>query len=165
MKQTNEKSKVWCLIIEALDKEGKGLTEWRLVHSLKVVALNYYLILHDKDYNESGELKRPHYHCIIELEQVVGKGRLLTFLERVLKIDKNRITACTTINLTYDLRYLTHRDNSEKTLYLDSEVKTNNKALYEKLVSKGRYINEDSIEDIARNSNNKIDFIKKIGMN
>lgn len=74
--------------------------------------------LHDKDFNEDGERKKPHYHVIFaykgykSFEQIDEIARLLhaPVPQRV-------------NSLTGQTRYLTHQDNPEKYQYKSSDIK------------------------------------------
>ena len=94
-------SRVWGIIIPA---------NWAIVEELLNFVRTlpkYYYILHDGDYTEDGELKKPHYHCLIDfgssrnLSTVVGY--FSSFSEFLKENSFERI-----ISKVGSIRYLVH---------------------------------------------------------
>lgn len=79
---------------------------------------NYAYILHDKDYNENGEIKKPHYHVMLCFDN----PRTITGLSKELDLLPNYIEP-TKHNYIKGLRYLIHADEEDKYLYAVEEVK------------------------------------------
>ena len=79
---------------------------------------NYAYILHDKDFNEDGEIIKPHTHVMLCFDN----PRTITGLSKELNISSNYIEP-TKHNYIKGLRYLIHADNPEKYLYAVEEVK------------------------------------------
>ena len=77
---------------------------------------DYCLILHDKDFDEvTGELKKPHYHCILYFDNAVYKSSLakqLDILPNYIEVE----------SLKKGLLYLVHYNNKEKYQYSIDEV-------------------------------------------
>lgn len=87
--------------------------------ALEYIKQNYQYcyILHDKDKNELGELKKPHFHLIVSFPHAVWN----TALCRDLKIPENY---CQQIgNYELALEYLIHYNEPEKHQYDIEEVK------------------------------------------
>lgn len=79
-------------------------------------------ILHDSDYNEDGELKKPHYHVVCKK----GSGVNLTTIQNrygKLGVLSNHIYIITSYK--QQLRYLLHLDDKEKAQYSSDEVESN----------------------------------------
>lgn len=75
------------------------------------------IILHDKDVDENGEVKKPHYHVVI----TVGKNAIWnTALAKALGITENYIQQCR--NVDRALEYLIHFNEPEKYQYTIEEV-------------------------------------------
>lgn len=79
--------------------------------------LEYAYILHDKDVNEKGEIKKEHYHVVIKFNE----GITISSLSKKLNLDENYITP-TKGSYVYGLRYLVHADHKDKYQYEVSDV-------------------------------------------
>ncbi len=77
----------------------------------------YAFILHDKDYNEKGEIKKAHYHVILNL----SNAKSISALAKELNIGANYITP-TKKSYINGLRYLIHADDKDKYQYELDEV-------------------------------------------
>lgn len=103
--------------------------EWKdfnkLIENIRLQSNYYAYIIHDKDVNDdTGDLKKPHCHCLIEFKNkrtVKGVYNLLNslsletrFIQPVYK-SENSVT-----------RYLLHLDDEDKYPYDFNEIQTNN---------------------------------------
>lgn len=84
-----------------------------------------YIINHDKDYNELGELVESHTHIYLEYET----PRKLSTIANLLEVEANFIEIIR--NKKGYLRYLTHKDDIDKFQYDNSEVLTNSSVSYD----------------------------------
>lgn len=84
-----------------------------------------YVINHDKDNNELGELVEPHTHIYLEYET----PRKLSTIANLLEVEANFIEIIR--NKKAYLRYLTHKDDLEKYQYDNNEVMTNAPVSYD----------------------------------
>ena len=84
-----------------------------------------YIINHDKDNNELGELVEPHTHIYLEYET----PRKLSTIANLLEVEANFIEIIR--NKKGYLRYLTHKDDLDKFQYDNSEVLTNSSVSYD----------------------------------
>lgn len=87
-------------------------------------AATCWIINHDKDINENGEVCEAHTHIIIDYET----PRKLTTVANLLQVETNFIELVK--NKKKMLRYLTHKDDVDKYQYQDDEVLTNNDVNY-----------------------------------
>ena len=87
-----------------------------------------FIINHDKDANEFGELLEDHTHIYLEYTN----PRKITTVANLLDVDTNFIEVVR--NKKSYLRYLTHKDDLEKYQYNDSDVFTNSLVSYSELV-------------------------------
>lgn len=83
-----------------------------------------FIINHDKDTNELGELIEKHTHVYIEY----ATPRKITTVANLLNVEPNFIELVK--NKKSMLRYLTHKDDLDKYQYDDDEVYTNNSVSY-----------------------------------
>lgn len=82
-------------------------------------SFKYVYILHDKDVDENGELKKKHWHIVLECKN----PRYISGLAKELKITDNYILPCDEFN--YALEYLLHINKPSKYLYDISECHGN----------------------------------------
>lgn len=99
-----------------------------------------YLINHDKDTNEQGELVETHTHIYLEYTN----PRKITTVANLLEVETNFIEVIR--NKKGYLRYLTHLDEKDKHIYEASEVYTNSSQTYEMLV-RGNSITDKEIAE------------------
>ena len=71
--------------------------------------------LHDKDIDENGELKKPHYHWVGQRSACT-----LDFVASSLEISPNCIEYCRKFKRS--IRYLIHADNFDKFQYPKSDI-------------------------------------------
>lgn len=89
-----------------------------------IVKEKYALILHDKDTNDNGEIKKEHVHVVVKYG---GKRTLSSVRNEYAKYGlENRFVD--TCNERAMLRYLVHLDNPEKYQYSKNEIDTNMKS-------------------------------------
>lgn len=93
----------------------------------------YAYILHDKDTNDEGELKKPHYHVCIRYKN----PRKISTVARAMGIPENYVQFCN--NWKSSLKYLIHdtKDSRGKFQYSVSEIVTNNDLIAEDLGKDG----------------------------
>ena len=82
-------------------------------------SYNYAYILHDKDVDEFGEIKKAHYHLILRWNDT----KSINALSKELSIPVNRITKIKSFKSS--IRYLTHIDYKEKYQYEYNDIITN----------------------------------------
>lgn len=88
-----------------------------LTHMIQNYKCAY--ILHDKDIDENGQLKKPHWHIVFILGS--ASPRYASGIAKEFQIESNYIQTCK--NLNGALRYLIHSDNHDKYQYSIDEVK------------------------------------------
>lgn len=99
-----------------------------------------YIINHDKDTNEQGDLVETHTHIYLEY----ANPRKITTVANLLQVETNFIEVVR--NKKGYLRYLTHLDEKDKHIYEASEVYTNHNQTYEMLV-RGNSITDKEIAE------------------
>ena len=83
-----------------------------------------FIINHDKDINENGEIKETHTHVYLDY----STPRKITTIANLLEVEPNFIELVK--NKKGFLRYLTHKDEDNKYKYNDNEVYTNSSVSY-----------------------------------
>jgi len=109
----------------------------KFVQSMKGTAL-VYMINHDKDVIESGELKENHTHLLIEYQT----PRKISTVANLFEVEPNFIRICKSKKAS--LRYLTHLDDKDKYQYKAEEVIHNNAVSYEDLI-RGQNLSDKEI--------------------
>lgn len=102
----------------------------------------YYLILHDKDIQEDGTLKKPHYHIVFNLQAKHSKAKFLEAIANAIGQHTDSISIDELIQLEGAVRYLIHIDNPEKHQYNEFEIVSNDKRLRRFIVGEEMWIVE-----------------------
>lgn len=91
------------------------------MQALEYIKLNmqYAYILHDKDINEDGEIKKEHIHVVIKFDN----ARDLKSVAKELNIEENLISFMNSFK--YAVRYLIHKDQQDKAQYNYEQITTN----------------------------------------
>lgn len=119
-----------------------------------IKALKYYAyIIHDKDLNEKGEIKKEHYHVIIKLDN----ASTIQAISNKLGIPENHVQHIK--NERAYIRYLIHYDSADKYMYSLEDIKYSR--LYQRKVKKA-FEDVETEEDIICNINNFIMHIKDV---
>ena len=86
------------------------------MEKLKTGGYNFAAILHDKDVQEDGTPKKPHWHIVLRFKNAVWN----TAIAKDLGITSNYLEACKDVDAS--LLYLVHFGNEEKAQYNIEEV-------------------------------------------
>ena len=91
---------------------------WQDILSEQFIPV-YISPLHDKDFNPTGEPKKPHYHVLFAFEGVKTVEQVKVIIELIKGV------GCEVVNsLRGYSRYLCHLDNPEKFQYNQDDVRT-----------------------------------------
>lgn len=77
--------------------------------------------LHDKDINDNGEKKKPHYHVLLCFNGPTTYNKVLTITKSLNGTIPQRVLSCKGI-----IRYFSHKDNPEKFQYNELDITTIN---------------------------------------
>ena len=139
--QTNDlRSNLFMVIIHVPHEDKK----WRLSRNdLSLMFENYACIFHTRDKVSQEEVdngiypldkldhaKPYHYHIVVKISSRRLPHALLKSISNILQIPQDCIGVQKITDLVKMMRYLTHKDNSEKAQYNDDEVITNNRLWY-----------------------------------
>ena len=150
------------------ETENGSIDIKELEKAINIYASYYFIILHDKDTNEHGEIKKPHFHIVMKTRKRITLGGLLRELSELLKIDKTVISARETINETASIRYLLHLDYQDKHQYAPSEILTKRHDILKNALD-GKEITQELtatlLIEIIKESKNKLKIMERIGLN
>lgn len=150
------------------ETENRSIDIKELEKAINIYASYYFIILHDKDTNEHGEIKKPHFHIVMKTRKRITLGGLLRELSELLKIDKTVISARKTINETASIRYLLHLDYQDKHQYAPSEILTKRHDILKNALD-GKEIAQELtatlLIEIIKESKNKLKIMERIGLN
>lgn len=76
--------------------------------------------LHNKDVNDDGTPKKPHYHLLLKFASLKSSNQIQSLL-----VDFTMVLPIVVSNLKQYARYLIHADNEEKFQYNFNDVVTN----------------------------------------
>lgn len=155
------------IIIEGFDTKNNKVVDFEILTDYIGSLGKYYSIIHNKDYDEKGELKRIHYHIVLNAYDKVRKTTLINKISKALEISPETITIEPIIDLNASIRYLLHLDEGEdKHLYLPFEIKTNDKyGLNLSINYMPNTLTPDSLLAIVYTAKaNKFQILKAIGM-
>ena len=134
----NYRSRKHCLLLYPEDE-----THMKALSIIKS-SFDYACILHDKDCDDNGELKKAHYHVVVSFP--TAKWR--TALSKDLGITENYIEQCR--SMEHALMYLIHYDDDSKYQYSIDEVHgTLTSKLYKILQNDGKDENDKVVELVS----------------
>lgn len=156
----------WSVVINAPHDSDIKVVYDNLETYCILEADNFYRIIHDRDITETGELKRPHIHLVVELKSRVRFTTMLSRLSYYCKIAENCISLQDIKNISKIVQYLTHKNNSDKYQYNDSEVDTNNWERYNYLVMSNDKValTTEELFDIIDNAKDVRELVRKLGI-
>lgn len=73
--------------------------------------------LHEYDVKENGELKKPHYHCILNFSSLKSVSQVANLVE---SLSNGFAKVILSPKASYE--YLTHKNNPEKAQYNESDI-------------------------------------------
>lgn len=116
-------------------------THYLALYKIQKEGYDYALIMHDRDIDDNGEVKKKHYHCVLRFKN----AKWNTALAEELGIAENYIQQCR--DLKRSLLYLIHFYDEDKAQYLVKEVQGSLKVLLEQAIKNdGKSESEKVIE-------------------
>lgn len=167
MQMKQKQTRDWHLVVMQ-ETENGTLDTKELEKVINIYTSYYFIILHDKDTNEHGEIKKPHYHIVMKTRKRITLGGLLRDISKLLEINKTSINARETINETASIRYLLHLDYENKHQYAPFEILTKRHDILKNALD-GKEITQELtatlLIEIIKESKNKLKIMEKIGLN
>ena len=121
--------KRFTLVIEKYDKENsKVITEHDLYAYFKSnedIYKYWAFILHNLDTDDSGELKREHYHLVIVLDKQLSSKSIINDIVRYLMVNPTIISIRRYDDVVKGVQYLIHQNDKDKHQYDLLDIWTN----------------------------------------
>lgn len=150
--------------IEGYDTEMISNLLLKYLHSYKC---NYAYILHNKDLDNEGNIKKSHLHLIIyNFEKRKRLSTMINELSEKLEINPFAITIDTIKSLEGSIQYLIHKNDIEKYHYDKCEIITNinDKELDLLLEYNNSALSFDRLFQTVLNAKNKTEIMQQIGI-
>jgi len=128
MEETKKETKFKCRKFQVLAYPESAPN---LIQTLKELSWDFIGILHDKDKNKDGSIKKPHWHLYISFVNPCYN----TSISKQLNLPLNFIRKMESSNETKFLAYLTHFQSKDKYKYDDSELIYSSDAMLELVIN------------------------------
>ena len=106
------KSKYWATIVYQESAAENWVDILKISHVKCIISP-----LHDKDVNEDGTLKKPHWHVVFIMDMACSDKDARFIIDIINGVGCERV-----MSITGMVRYLTHMDDPEKAQYDKSDV-------------------------------------------
>lgn len=116
----NTKSKLFTLVVEEFDNANQRhiLASELIKYLQKEDYIVYYaMILHDRDVDENGELKRKHFHIVIQTRTPYAKSTILTDIVKEVIVARECVSVRAYDNIKLAVQYLIHKNDVDKEQY------------------------------------------------
>lgn len=105
-----------------------------ILERAKEISKYYYIILHNSDCDENGELKKEHFHILMTFGAPLQLNTVFNKFNDLEKLQTNSFEIIR--NIHGSKRYLVHIDNPEKFQYNADLVSTNDPLFKDCLITK-----------------------------
>lgn len=127
------RSDLFEIVLQKVDTLNKKTIEENILKEYLIKSDNirfWAFILHDKDIDNNGAVKTPHYHIVVKFYSPYGKNTIINAFAKDLMINKNIIGVQIVRSLVSITRYLSHSDSPEKYRYNELHVCSSNNEEY-----------------------------------
>lgn len=125
---------------------------------------NVAIILHDKDTKDDGTLKTPHLHIVLHYESRVYGTLILSTIQQVIGtyFNVNQVTCEYCNNIRGSIRYLIHKDDTNKYQYSINNIFSNFdiECYFEDI----KNVTIEIIENVCLSSKKLLDVYKSLGI-
>lgn len=158
------RTRIWEIILYPVDNAVNlhAFVLQGIIDSCMECGYKYFMILHDKDIDEDGQLKKEHVHILLEFP---NPRRIKSVMREMCVLEENLVNPVTS-KKGY-IRYLTHIDDKDKYQYKQSNIQTNCKTDVERAYK----CDKDSIEQaeymlnyICANPNSSITELSRVAI-
>lgn len=99
---------------------------FQLLSTLSNYGITYFAIIHDKDIDIQGLLKRSHLHIVVLLESIKRAKQILNIMCDLFITNSENVQLQECLSPISSVQYLTHKNNQEKYQYFYDDIMTNN---------------------------------------
>lgn len=138
-----------------------------ITDELKKNLFVYALIVHDKDTDKEGVLKKKHVHLVFECPKRHRLSYYLNRLTEMFNVGRDLISIQVSNSFDGDIQYLIHKHNEDKYQYKVTDIITNmsKEELDERLrVDIHKEITSVYLLDVVKNCRTKTDIQLKLGL-
>lgn len=131
----------------------------KLIDTLKEFGWDFVAILHDKDKNKDGSIKKPHWHVYLTFVNACFQSSIC----KQLSLPKNFVRKMELANEIKFLAYLTHYQSKDKYKYSDDELIYNSEKMLE-LVFNARNVLDTAVFSESHKVSYLIKLIDELGI-
>lgn len=121
--------RIRCVVDTNKDEDGNDLGfGYELSHIYDELCKDGYLfayILHDKDFDDKGVIKRRHLHLVLECPTRRRVSYYIKHLSIMFGVNRTQVQVEVSNNFDWDIQYLIHKNNPDKYQYDVSDIVTN----------------------------------------
>lgn len=127
----------------------------------------FALIKHDRDFKDDGTLKTPHLHVVIEAQKRARLGTTLIRLCDDFGVNENQVSVQSYDDFAFEVQYLIHKNNPDKTSYPQSEIVSNlssediNSLIHQEIAPK---LTINDIIAVCREYHSRVVIAQKLGL-
>lgn len=163
----NSKSELFTLVIDQHDKlNGIEVTPALLSAYLdNEDFIEYYaFILHDRDFNDEGQVKTPHYHVVLKCNSRYAKESIITDFAKNLKINRVCVKCKAYHDIYGAVQYLIHQNDTDKYQYKQTDIVSSSNAETEVYLIGQFEIDINKLIDICIGSKSLTEVYSTIGI-
>ena len=131
-----------------------------LINTLNSLGWDFIGVLHDKDKEKNGEIKKPHWHIYLTFVNACFQSSIC----KQLSLPKNLVRKMELSNEIKFLAYLTHYQSKDKYKYPDDELIYNSEKMLE-LVLNARNVLDTAVFSESQKVSYLIKLIDELGIN
>ena len=128
-KLDNMSKRIRCVVDTNKDADGNdvgfGFPLEKIYDELCKDGYLFAYIMHDKDCDNNGVLKRKHLHLVLECPTRRRVSYYIKHLAIMFGVERSQVQVEVSNNFDWDIQYLIHKNNVEKHPYDPSEIVTN----------------------------------------
>lgn len=128
-KLDNMSKRIRCVIDTNKDENGNDIGfAYSLSSIYDELCKDGYLfayIMHDKDFDDKGVIKRKHLHLVLECPTRRRVSFYIKHLALMFGVERSQVQVEVSNNFDWDIQYLIHKNNPDKYSYDESEIVTN----------------------------------------
>lgn len=170
-KLDNMSKRIRCVVDTNKDENGNdlmfGYPLQKIYDELCKDGYLFAFIMHNKDCDDKGVLKRRHLHLVLECPTRRRVSYYIKHLALMFGVAREQVSVEISNNFDWDIQYLIHKNNPDKYQYLPTDINTNmsESELNERLLTVvHKEITAKGIFDIVKSCKTKSMVIFRLGL-